>query len=457
MMNIIVLNGSPKGAVSVTMQYVAYLKKRFPAHAFEVLDVAREVGRLERDRTAWDQLEGRLGAAQLVLWAFPVYYLLVPSQYKRFIELLMERGAGRLLAGKPAAALSTSVHYFDHTAHEYVQAVSEDLGLTYLGFHSAEMMDLTGPDGRAQLERFAARLFAGVERPAPVPRAHPPLRWPSLQYSPGAPRPAIERGDRKVVIVTDADGSSPNLESMTERLRRSFTGAVEVVNLRDLDIRGGCLGCMKCGDDNICAYTDGFVEFYRSTLVSADVIVYAGAVRDRYLSSKWKQFFDRSFFNGHVPSLAAKQVGFLIEGPLAQLPHLRQALTAWADFGECHAHFLTDESEDSATLDALIEAMARRLVDCSVEGYLPPRTFLAVGGHKVLRDQIYGLLRLPFRADCRYYDAHGGFDFPQRDWRMRLRNAFLVPLTWVPPIRRRLFADVKHKMVEPFAPVLRDL
>jgi NAD(P)H-dependent FMN reductase len=90
-MNIVVLNGSPKGEVSVTMQYVAYLKKKFPGHAFEVFDVAREVSRLEREPAAWDALQDRLREAQLVLWAFPVYFLSVPSQYKRFIELLLER------------------------------------------------------------------------------------------------------------------------------------------------------------------------------------------------------------------------------------------------------------------------------------------------------------------------------------------------------------------------------
>jgi hypothetical protein len=35
-------------------------------------------------------------------------------------------------------------------------------------------------------------------------------------------------------------------------------------------------------------------------------------------------------------------------------------------------------------------------------------------------------------------------------------NALLVPLTWVPALRRRLFADVKQKMIEPFEGVLRD-
>jgi hypothetical protein len=360
------------------------------------------------------------------------------------------------LAGKCAAALSTSIHYFDQTAHDYVHAVSEDLGLSYLGFHSAEMMDLLRAEERVRLERFADFVFAAVASGAPVQRCHPPLRWPAVRYTARSAPPEVELGGRRVVIVTDSDGSAPNLDAMTERLRGAFLGAVEVVNLHEVDIRGGCLGCIRCGDDNACVYTDGFVEFFKTKLVPADVVVVAGAVRDRFLSSKWKQFFDRSFFNGHIPSLKGKQLGFLVAGPLGQLPHLKVGLTAWADFGECHAHFLTDEVEDPAVLDALLGALAQRLARCAEASYLPPRTFYAVGGHKVLRDALYGGLRVAFPADRRYYRAHGRFDFPQRDYRTRLTNALLAPLTWVPALRRRLFAELKKKMVEPFEAVLRD-
>lgn len=453
-MDILVLSGSPKGEVSVTMQYVTYLRKTRPAHRFEVLDVAREVGRLERTPSAWEKLEGALRQANLVLWAFPVYLLSVPSQYKRFIELLLERGAVSLLAGKYAAALSTSIHYFDHTAHQYVHAVSDDLGLRYLGFHSAGMMDLLEAEGRGRLERFADFVESAVARAVPVQRTHPPLRWPDLTYAPQTPLRVSPLGGRKAVIVTDDDGRSPNLVAMTDRLARAFSGAVEVVNLHQVDIRGGCLGCIHCGYDNVCAYTDGFADFFQTKLVPADIVVLAGAVRDRALSSKWKQFFDRSFFKGHVPSLSGKQVGFLVAGPLAQLPHLRQALAGWADTWEYHAHFLTDEVATSGELDALVDALADRLVRCAEAAYVPPHTFLGVGGRKLFRDALYGPLRVPFRADIRYYDAHGGFDFPQGDYRTRLANALLVPLTWFAPLRRWLYAHVNRKLVEPFAPVL---
>jgi multimeric flavodoxin WrbA len=52
-----------------------------------------------------------------VLWAFPLYYLLVASQYKRFIELIFENNSTAAFKGKYAAVLTTSINFYDHTAH----------------------------------------------------------------------------------------------------------------------------------------------------------------------------------------------------------------------------------------------------------------------------------------------------------------------------------------------------
>ncbi|MFP4484205.1 MAG: hypothetical protein ACLFO1_05065 [Spirochaetaceae bacterium] len=45
------------------------------------------------------------------------------SAYKRYIELLFERGGHEHLAGRYAASLSTSIHFYDHTAHTCIRAV----------------------------------------------------------------------------------------------------------------------------------------------------------------------------------------------------------------------------------------------------------------------------------------------------------------------------------------------
>ncbi|MEN6611424.1 MAG: NAD(P)H-dependent oxidoreductase [Methanoregulaceae archaeon] len=455
-MKIVVLNGSPKGDLSVTMQYAAYIRKKFPDHEYEILNIAKEIKKIEKDTPVWDRTVASIRSADLVLWAFPLYYLIVSSQYKRFIELIFERKAGDAFADKYGVSLSTSIHFFDQTAHAYIHAVSDDLGMKYLGAYSAEMKDLLQDAERKRLEKFASRTFSAVQEKIPVQPEHEPVARSSFAYVPGREPEAIRAGPGKVVILTDDDGSSPNLPAMTGRLMKLYSGSAELINLRELDIRGGCLGCCQCAYDNTCVYTDGYVDFFKNKLVPADIIIMAGSVHDRYLSSAWKQFFDRSFFKGHTPGLEGKQIGFVIAGPLRQISCLKEALLAWTDNGGCHAHFVTDEVQESGDLDALLDTFAGRLVQDAEAGYIPPHTFYAVGGHKVFRDNIYAGMRFVFQADYRYYCEHGMFDFPQADLKTRCRNALFMTLTRIPGFRKKVFGDMKHHMVEPFRPVLED-
>ena len=455
-MKIVVLNGSPKGDISVTMQYIAYIRKKFPDHEYEILNIAHEIKKIEKDTAAWDRIIAGVRSADLVVWAFPLYVLLVCAQYKRFIELISEKKAEDAFAGKYAVSLSTSIHFFDQTAHAYVHAVSDDLGMKYLGAYSAEMQDLLSEEERKRLEKFALLTFSAVKEKVPVQLENAPLVRSSFAYVPAQEQKTIPAGTKKVVILTDDDGNSPNLAAMTGRLRNNFSGPVDIINLHGLDVRGGCLGCCQCGYDNTCVYTDGFVDFYQNNLVPADILIMAGSVHDRYLSSAWKQFFDRSFFKGHTPGLKGKQVGFVVAGPLRQIPCLKEALVAWADNGGCHAHFVTDEVQESGDLDVLLDTMARRLVQGAKTGYIPPHTFYAVGGHKIFRDTIYAGLRFVFQADYRYYCENGLFDFPQADLKTRLLNTIMIPLTRIPGFRKKVFADMKRHMIEPFGPVLKD-
>ena len=455
-MNIIVLNGSPKGDVSVTMQYVTYMQKKFPGHDYQIHNVAKDIRRIEKDCAVFDGIMGDIQSADLVIWAFPLYYLLVCSQYKRFIELIFERHAQEAFLGKYTASLSTSIHFFDQTAHHYVHAICDDLGMQYCGFYSADMRDLLKKEERHRFATFAQLTFQLIGEALPVQAEHTPLVWPSWSYTPGrAPVPVGDSG-KNVVVLTDSADSAENCAKMAGRLMQAFSGNATLINLHDIDIRGGCLGCCQCGYDNTCIYTDGYQDFFKKTLGAADIIIMAGTVHDRYLSSTWKQFFDRSFFKGHTPSLGGKQIGFVIAGPLGQLPHLKEALNGWADNGGCRALFVTDEGEESAQLDKLLDAIAIRLVQGAETGYIPPHTFYAIGGHKIFRDSIYGGMRIAFQADYRYYQEHKMFDFPQKNLQTRMFNAVFVPLTKIPAFRKKVFSDIKFHMIKPFERVLRD-
>lgn len=440
-MEILVLNGSPKGDLSITMQYVAFLAKKQPGHTFTIVNIAQRCRQLENDQAAFEALIAQVRKADAILWAFPVYYLLVHGQYKRFIELVGERGAAEAFRGKYAASFSTSIRFFDHTAHNYINAVADDWGMRYFGRYSAKMNDLFIPAEQGRLLAFAGAFLAAAARGLPTARVHQPLGPADRRYTPGPAAAPVDTGGRKVLIVTDEGPGDANLAAMTARLAAAFRGPVETVNLRGLDIKGGCLGCCRCSYDNTCVYDgqDGFIGFYREKVQTADIVVYAGAIRDRYLSARWKTYFDRTFFNNHVPTLGGKQFAFLVSGPLAQLANLRQILEA---YGECqHSAFLgivTDEGESPET-DALLDRLAAAAVEQAERGYLPPPSFLSVAGGKLFRDEIWARMRFPFVADHRYYQANGLYDFPQRDWAARLRSVFMYWLVHIPAVRKEIY------------------
>jgi multimeric flavodoxin WrbA len=116
-MNISVLNGSPKGDLSVTMQYVKFIEKKFDGHNFNYINISQKIVKIESDEIHFNELIAEIDKSDLVIWGVPLYVCLVPSQYKRFIELIRERGVEDKFAGKYAAVITTSIHFFDNTAH----------------------------------------------------------------------------------------------------------------------------------------------------------------------------------------------------------------------------------------------------------------------------------------------------------------------------------------------------
>ena len=178
---IVVLNGSPKGMTSVTMQYVLFLRKKLPQHEFTILNVCQDVRKLESDEQVFLETIKSVAESDGVLWAFPLYYLLVHGGYKRFIELVFARGAGTAFEGKYAAVLTTSIHFFDHTAHEYLNGICDDLGMKYVGSYSAEMQDLLREQERDRLLLFADDFLHAIEERRSTPQTISACRARRLQ------------------------------------------------------------------------------------------------------------------------------------------------------------------------------------------------------------------------------------------------------------------------------------
>jgi len=457
-MRIVVLNGSPKGDLSTTIQYVHFVQKKYPQHRLKILNISQKMRAIEKDQSSFQKIIDEVKSADGVLWAFPLYFLLVHSHYKRFIELISERGAESAFKNKYTAALSTSVHFFDHTAHNYINAICDDLDMKYVGAFSADMYDLLKEKERGKLILFAKHFFEAIEHNFQTSKKFEPVKYSEFAYVNGEIEGKVDVDGKKVIILTDATEDQTNLNRMIERFSGAFSRSIELINLRDVDIKGGCRGCIQCGYDNTCFYEnkDEYIEFINTKIKPANILVFAGAVKDRYLSSKWKMFFDRSFFNTHIPIFIGKQVGFVISGPLSQIPNLRQVLEAYSQMQRVNTvNFVTDESKNSTALDALLHGLAGRLVQFAQEEYSNPATFLGVGGRKVLRDEVYGRLRFPFQSDHQFYRKHGFYDYPQKEYKTRIQNLFYKFLLKIPSMRKEIYNKrMIPEMVKPLQKIV---
>ena len=407
-MRVLVLNGSPSGENSITLFTVRYLEKKFPAVTFETLHVGQRIRHYEQ---AFGEAEEKIAAADLILFCYPVYTFLVPAQLHRFIELM--KASGIDCSRKYATQITTSKHFYDVTAHRFIQDNCDDLGLRYLRGLSADMEDLLSEQGQAEAEAFFRFVFWQAERGY----AETPLYRGPEPFTPvvpaGADSACAEKKAGTVVIVTDC-GEEENagaLPAMIGRFRARLPYETRVVNLRTFPFAGGCLGCFHCAADGTCVYKDGFDRYLRENIQSADAIVYAYTIRDHSMGTRFKLYDDRQFCNGHRTVTMGRPVGYLVDGALEKEPNLRMLMEARAEVG---GNFLsgiaTDETDPENEIDRLAETLAYAVEN----GYRQPKNFFGVGGLKIFRDLIYQMQGL-MRADHKFYKAHGFYkDFPQK-------------------------------------------
>ena len=142
-MKVLVINGSPKGRNSITYQTIRFLQRKFPKDEFEVIHAGAQIHALEQDM--WLVKEG-VRNAQMILFAYPVYTFTVPSQLHRFLTLMKESGIN--VSGKYMMQITTSRHFYDVTAHRYVEENCKDMGMRILRGFSADMEDLLTKKGQ---------------------------------------------------------------------------------------------------------------------------------------------------------------------------------------------------------------------------------------------------------------------------------------------------------------------
>lgn len=457
-MKLIVLNGSPKADNSITLQHINYFREKEKGHTIEVIDISRKINKIERDPELFEQIVQKMVESDAVIWSFPVYYALVPSQQKRFIELLFERCPEKMFENKYTTAFTTSINFFDHTAHNYMQGVCEELGFSYVKSYSAHMQDFFQKNNRKRMLSFFNWFVEMVENRVPVENKYRvQITEPSV-YEPVQIEQNQIRSDIKVLLLTDAGPDNTNLSRMIETFTAESSMIVTTKNIRDIGMKNGCLGCCTCGYDNTCIQKDGYRRFFDDYIKTSDIIIIAGAVKDHYLSATWKKFFDRSFFNGHAPVLQGKRMGFIISGALSQIQNLRETLEAMAytwhmkTFG-----FVTDEHQTSEDITSQIQAFEKEITLVAKNEVEFSPTFYRTGGQLIFRDFVYAT-RSVFRADHKFYKHHGKYNsFPQKKIKSRIKDQLFSLFLSIGPIRKKIHAQFIPGMVAPYKKKLKKL
>ena len=439
-MKISVINGSPKGQYSITLQTVVYLQKKYPEHEFSVIHAGQKIKAYEKDFT---EAKVVLESADAVLFSYPVYTFLAPSQLHRFIELLKAEGVD--LKGKFATQITTSKHFYDITAHKYIEENSLDMGMKYIRGLSADMEDLLSEKGRDDAEKFFERFLWSVNENIYVSENRR-----KQSYSPIPACSTVEASSKKdgkdIVIITDVTDEISNLSAMIKRFRGVFPYNTRVVNISEYKLLGGCLGCFRCAVSEKCVYKDGFDSFLRNSIQTADAIVYAFTVSDHSMGSRFKMYDDRNFCNGHRTVTVGMPVGYLVSGNYSQENNLRTVVEARCETG---GNFLSGVATDERSTDKQIDDLAKSLAFALETGHTAPQNFWGVGGMKIFRDLIYQM-RGMMRADHKFYKKQGIYDFPQKKFITSLKMYLVGALLSNEKILSKMGNAMNEGMLAPY-------
>ena len=437
-MKILVLNGSPKGKYSITLQHTRYLEKCYPQHSFEVFNVGQKIKSLEKDFTpAIEAIE----KADVLLFSYPVYTFIAPCQLHKFIELL--KAAKLDLSGKYATQITTSKHFYDVTAHRYVQDNCGDLGLKYIKGLSADMDDLLTEKGQKEAKDFFNFLCWSVENDYYEPVSAPATTFTKQPVS--VPECEAEKqGD--VVILTDCGQDNTQLSNVIARFQAVLPRKTRIINIREYPFNGGCLGCFGCAITGKCVHKDGFDEYLRSEIQTAQSIVYAFTIKDHSMGARFKMYDDRNFCNGHRTVTIGMPVGYLISGDLSKEENLRTIIEARAQVG---SNFLAGVATDEIDPNTAIDQLAQTLTYALEHRYVPPQNFYGIGGMKIFRDLIW-IMQGMMKADHKFYKAHGQYDFPQKKWPQMVAMHAVGALFGSPDLMKKMGNKMNEGMVMPY-------
>lgn len=433
-MKVLVINGSPKGKNSITYQTVRFIQKKFPKDEFEVIHAGAQIRQLERDVSG---VREAVENAEVILFAYPVYTFIAPSQLHRFIALMKELKID--FTGKYATQITTSKHFYDVTAHRYIEENCNDMGLKVLRGFSADMNDLITKIGQLQVItywNYVRHIIEQEKNPKQKKQEKTPIHEKNGRYH--------------IVIVTDCKTENERLRRMIIDFRKALPYASHVVNLQDFSFQGGCLGCFHCAAEGTCVYKDGFEELLRNKIQRADSIVYAFSIQDHSMGTLFKTYDDRQFCNGHRSVTMGKPTAYLIDGEFSQEENLQLILEGRSQVG---GNFLAGIATNEGAGADSPRSCADKLAYALEHRIRVNENFYGVGGKKIFRDLVFEMQGM-MQADHKFYQKNHLYDFPQKKLGTLLLMKLVGLLLRLPGSRAWMQSRMTEGMLMPYEKVI---
>ena len=445
-MKILVINGSPKGNNSITLQTLLFLEKLFIEHQFTFLNVGQKIKHYEKN---FDEIKEELENTDIIIFSYPVYTFLVPYQLYRFIELLKENNVN--IKNKFATQVSTSKHFYDITAHKFVEENCLDLGLKYIKGLSADMEDLIEKKGQDDAINFFNYLIFCAENNLNIKENANNKKIEKIVYKRKTEDNGANNKEKDILILTNCSDKDESLRNMIEDFKSIFPYKTREINIRDYKFHGGCLGCFGCAITGKCVYKDGFDDFLRKDIQTADAIIYAFSIENHYTHSSFKLYEDRQFCNGHRMVTEEMPVGYIISGDYDKEYNLQTLVESRCEVG---GNFLTHVAND-CNRDAYDELLKlSSIMKYAIDNKCTrPKNFYGVGGMKIFRDLIYVMQGL-MKEDHKYYKKHNVYDFPQKQRMKMLQIKLVGALISIPSMQSKMKNKMNEYILMPYKKII---
>ncbi|MEI0478347.1 iron-sulfur protein [Brachyspira pulli] len=365
------------------------------------------------------------------------------------IELLKENNVN--IKNKFATQVSTSKHFYDITAHKFVEENCLDLGLKYIKGLSADMEDLIEKKGQDDAINFFNYLIFCAENNLNIKENANNKEIEKIVYKRKTEDNGANNKEKDILILTNCSDKDESLRNMIEDFKSIFPYKTREINIRDYKFHGGCLGCFGCAITGKCVYKDGFDDFLRKDIQTADAIIYAFSIENHYTHSSFKLYEDRQFCNGHRMVTEGMPVGYIISGDYDKEYNLQTLVESRCEVG---GNFLTHVAND-CNRDAYDELLKlSSIMKYAIDNKCTrPKNFYGVGGMKIFRDLIYVMQGL-MKEDHKYYKKHNVYDFPQKQRMKMLQIKLVGALISIPSMQSKMKNKMNEYILMPYKKII---